>query len=291
MTPPQAPPTTERAARVKREVCWHGHLSVDTIDIAMTPEVGLPQPCGPSCVGPTVTVRLGAASRTFVWGLSGHLASAAFWIARTKDMPAGNGDHRLAGTLAGEVVACIVGGWGVKAEVGLAAYRELERAGIVRTDPPPEAAEVEDVLGRSFKVPGADGSVRYRFPSQRGGRVAAALRYLTEAERPPEDPRLLRAWLLGVPGVGPKTAAWIVRNRTGVNDVAIVDVHVRRAGIAAGFFDPDWRLPVDYDLFERTFLAVATLGGVGAATLDACIWQTLHRLGPQRWPALLGGRD
>lgn len=281
-------PADDHGTSRRRIKCAHDHLDVDALDVRSTGSVGLPKPCGADCAGPTITVRLGDVSRTFTWGLSGHLASAAFWVARTKTMPVGEGNHNLAGTLAGEVVACILGGWGVKAEVGLAAFEELERSSLVRTDPPPEPAEVEELLRRPLAVPGMGGSVRYRFPSQRARRVAAALQHLSEADGPPDDPGPLRSWLQEVPGVGPKTAAWIVRNRAGVEDVAIIDVHVRRAGIAAGFFDPDWRLPGDYDLFEGAFLVVARLGGVSGSMLDACIWQTLHQLGPQRWPALLG---
>ena len=48
------------------------------------------------------------------------------------------------------------------------------------------------------------------------------------------SPVALRDWLLAIPGIGPKTASWIVRNRTGSSAVAIIDVHILRAGTSAG---------------------------------------------------------
>jgi thermostable 8-oxoguanine DNA glycosylase len=120
--------------------------------------------------------------------------------------------------------------------------------------------------------------VRYRFAAQRAARVSAALAILS-ADSAPEDPLALREFLLAFPGVGPKTASWVVRNWTGCDGIAIIDIHVQRAGIGAGFFSPGWRLPRDYDLFERAFCEVAHIGGVATAALDACVWEQMQALG------------
>jgi hypothetical protein len=61
--------------------------------------------------------------------------------------------------------------------------------------------------------------------------------------------------------------------------VAIIDIHVLRAGTTAGFFPRGWRLPKDYARFEAAFLAVARHGDVRPSVLDSCIWGTLSRLG------------
>lgn len=82
-----------------------------------------------------------------------------------------------------------------------------------------------------------------------------------------------------LPGIGPKTASWIVRNQTGSDEVAIIDIHVFRACVAAGIFDPNWKLPGDYWECERAFLRFAQLGQVSSAALDACIWAQMHELG------------
>jgi hypothetical protein len=85
--------------------------------------------------------------------------------------------------------------------------------------------------------------------------------------------------LMTLSGVGPKTASWIVRNYLGSPVVAIIDIHVRRAGQAAGFFDPGWKLPADYFLLERAFLGFAKAAQVAPPELDACIWEQMRQLG------------
>jgi thermostable 8-oxoguanine DNA glycosylase len=88
----------------------------------------------------------------------------------------------------------------------------------------------------------------------------------------------MRNDLMAFPGVGPKTASWIVRNLTGSNDVAILDVHVIRAGQTMGLFPHEIRLPHDYEVLEDLFLKFANGIGVGAASLDALIWSQMRRL-------------
>ena len=53
------------------------------------------------------------------------------------------------------------------------------------------------------------------------------------SQRLPQEPLSLREFLLQLHGIGYKTASWIVRNFTGSDDVAIVDIHLRRAGVIA----------------------------------------------------------
>ena len=74
------------------------------------------------------------------------------------------------------------------------------------------------------------------------------------------------------PGLGPKTASWVVRNHYGSDDVAVLDVHVIRAGVAAGVFDPAWTPGRHYRRMEQLFLAWADQDDVSAADLDAVIW-------------------
>jgi N-glycosylase/DNA lyase len=134
------------------------------------------------------------------------------------------------------------------------------------------------LLQEPLSVAGHSRPLRYRFPRQRAHRIAGALRVLASDE-PPNEPRAMREWLRAVPGIGPKTASWIVRNVTASSEVAIIDIHIRRAGVAIGCFLPRWRLPRDYGKFEHAFLLLAAHGDVPAAQLDATIWFELQRLG------------
>ena len=81
-----------------------------------------------------------------------------------------------------------------------------------------------------------------------------------------------------LPGIGPKTASWIVRNWLGSDDVAILDVHVLRAGILMGLFPEDCRLPKDYEVLEKKFLDFARAIQVRASLLDAIMWRDMRVL-------------
>jgi thermostable 8-oxoguanine DNA glycosylase len=96
----------------------------------------------------------------------------------------------------------------------------------------------------------------------------------------------LRNWLLRLPGVGPKTASWVVRNHLGSDRVAIIDVHLLRAGVIAGVYDPAWTPAKHYDLLEDFFLAWADHGRVSAAALDSIIWADMAGLGRSVYDAL-----
>jgi N-glycosylase/DNA lyase len=177
----------------------------------------------------------------------------------------------------------MLGGYGMAAEVGMAAYLAVLRAGLLDSQTDPSAEDLEACLGQPMTVAGR--TIRYRYPRQRARYLAQALRRL-KANSPPATPESLRTYLLDLVGIGPKTSAWIVRNYTGTDSVAIIDVHVWRAGIAAGFISPQWRLPFDYTRCEVAYLTFASVGGVSASVLDSCIWSQLHELGRHGQPLL-----
>jgi len=211
----------------------------------------------------------------FPWGEIHELGTPAYWVEQTRrygEPPS----YRLGESLAEEVVACILGGHGIPAKVGLAAFASLRAAELLR--PGADANAIAERLREPLPIAGSQRPVRYRFPSQRAARVSAALAIL-DTKPAPKEPLALRDFLLGFPGIGPKTASWVVRNWTGCNGVAIIDIHVQRAGIGAGFFSPFWRLPRDYALFEKAFCEVARIGGVATAALDACMWDQMQALG------------
>lgn len=211
-----------------------------------------------------------------VWGLPENFGSAAYWRYQARAWP-DSGDHRLGSTLVEEVAACILGGHGLPAEVGLAAFRAVRDAGLLSGDHLPSHEPFEEVLTRPLRV--ARGRlVHYRFPRQRARRLAGALGRICEVDEALSGPAM-RDNLLRLPGVGPKTASWITRNRTASPEVAIIDVHVHRAGVAAGFLRDGCQLPRDYLLLERDFLAFAEAAQVPAPRLDACIWAQMHELG------------
>lgn len=220
----------------------------------------------------------------FSWGPYWVFGTASYWISqyRSRFGQTPIGGQALGGSLLEETAACILGGYGIPAEVGLAAFRRLQKARVLRNGVAVSAQRFRRLLESPFELASSgrgqlekepSRSVRYRFARQRADRLANATRYFVNCGPAPSgDPLELRRWLLGIPGVGLKTASWIVRNQTGTDEVAIVDVHLQRAGVAAGFFSPSWEVSRDYTLFEKAFLGFARLGGVPASGLDALIW-------------------
>lgn len=217
--------------------------------------------------------------RTIDWMDESCLGSAAFWVGETRRRPRPQ-TYRMGRTLAEEISLCLLGGYGVNEAMSTGAFWAVRDARLLDTESPPTSAEVEEVLRQPLAIAGYARPVRYRFPSQRAKRVAAAVAALGEEPPPPDlSPRDLRNWLTRLPGVGLKTASWAARNVTRSDDIAVIDIHIRRAGIVAGVFDPNWTLPRDYTVFEEAFCGWAAAGGVPTADMDACVWSTLARLG------------
>jgi len=120
--------------------------------------------------------------------------------------------------------------------------------------------------------------VHYRFPRQRAQRLVEALRALQAQPPPTLDSRAFRDSLMAIKGIGPKTASWIARNHLGAKSVAILDVHVIRAGRIIGLFGKNERLPRDYHRMEERFLEFAQAIGACPAILDAVMWRAMRNL-------------
>src|ERR1700733_3542979 len=141
------------------------------------------------------------------WGLTYEIPSPAFWAAqvwyhrhdRTFD-PAPLGRN-----LAEEVSACLLGGYGMPAEPGWAAFLRLRADGLIA-----RAATESELLARLLEPLDIKGrAVRYRFPKQKARYLAAALKHLRMVS-PRASGRTLRSELLQIPGIGMKTASWVV---------------------------------------------------------------------------------
>lgn len=217
--------------------------------------------------------------RTVRWYDPSYLGTAAFWVEQTRQRrrPA---TYQIGSTLLEEVALCVLGGYGVTEQVAFAAFSRCQHAGLL-TGELFSADMFHAALIEPLTVAGRPRPVRYRFPrpqSESTGPPPSPISTRTHPRRRTAHAEL-RDWLTGVPGVGPKTASWVVRNLTRSDAIAVIDIHIRRAGVAAGVFDPAWKLPRDYLLFEEAFVAWAHLGRVGTADLDACIWSSLASLG------------
>ncbi len=209
------------------------------------------------------------------WGHFSRPFTPAFWRASLwlQDNPAGRFSHnRSRQSIMKETVFCILGGYGIKAEVAQAYFNKMSNAGIFHG-----AGTRETDIRRLLKEPAIyqGRTYGYRFPNQKARYLAQALRSFADHEIPRDDLRL-RDWLLELPGIGRKTAAWIVRNCLGSDNVAIIDIHLQRAGRLMGLFDSRTLCASTYAYFEQRFLAFAKALKVQASALDMLIWKTMR---------------
>lgn len=232
----------------------------------------------PEPIGGQVILAGSGWQRVVPWYDSTYLGTPAFWIEQTRRRPRPT-TYQVGSSLLEEVALCLLGGYGITEQMAYAAFARCRDRGLLIGDQGSES-NLHTALSEPFVLPGRNKPARYRFPVLKAQRLAASIEHLSTGDPPTaDDPRRLRDWLTSLPGVGPKTASWAVRNLTRSDAIAIVDVHIRRAGVAAGIFDPAWKLPRDYRLFEEAFVTWAYIGAVHTADLDACIWSSLASLG------------
>lgn len=209
------------------------------------------------------------------WGAVDELMTPAYWRGQAWQHTESGSfcDFRLGRSLEEEVAACLLGGWGMPAELALAAYarirdRELLHAGTT-------AQELENVLSEPFVYQGRER--KYRFIKQKARYLSVCLARL-DGFVPPADSISLRDRLSELPGIGLKTASWIVRNLRPESEVAILDIHILRVGHHLGLFPEHWQPSTHYRQLEDRFVTFARAIGVSAATLDGLMWDHMRRL-------------
>jgi thermostable 8-oxoguanine DNA glycosylase len=211
------------------------------------------------------------------WGAFDELLTPAYWRGQAWQ-------HEIIGTyerlklgrnLVEEVAACLLGGFGMKAEIGLAAFARLRDRGLLAGAP--SVLELEPALAEPFSIRGV--SRHYRFPRQKARYLSICLERL-EAFSEPSDDADFRDRLAELPGIGLKTASWIVRNYRASNCVAVIDVHILRAGRHIDLFSPDMEPQRHYRALEDSFLRFAAALGAAAGMLDGLIWDYMRRLPP-----------
>ncbi len=200
------------------------------------------------------------------------LFTPAYWYAQYLMRGSANtrsGAHRIGQTFAEELTACILGGYGIPAEVGLAAFCRLRDESLIS-----ELCTDEQLLERRLQEPlwVKGRSVKYRFWRKKAMYLSAAYSAIRTQEIPINDALKLRTKLMTLPGVGLKTASWIVRNWLGSDQVAILDIHVVRAGLLMNLFSPEDDVSKDYPRMEAKFISFSQALGVPTSDLDALIW-------------------
>ena len=205
------------------------------------------------------------------WGAMEAFPTPAYWAYQVyaRRLTGDRINYKLGATLKEEVGACLLGGHGIPASVGLAAFRHIKERGAFGDQPPAE----ETLLGWLTEPMEVEGRlVRYRFAKQKARYLCAALQKLATECPPVATGKALRNWLLDIPGIGYKTASWVARNWLDADDVAILDIHILRAGLLGNFFESNLTVERHYLELEEQFIRFSKGLGVRASELDALMW-------------------
>jgi len=222
-----------------------------------------------------------------LWGAIEAFPTPAYWAYQVlaKRVCGAPPRYRLGMTLTEEVAACLLGGHGIPAPVGVAAFRRLQSLGVLAGTP--TELGLFELLSQPLDVDGRP--IKYRFARQKASYLSAALTQLAEELPPLSSGKALRDWLTQLPGIGYKTASWVARNWLDADDVAIIDIHILRAGALAGFFDESLTVERHYLELEVQFLRFAEAIGVRPSELDAVMWFEMMS-SPRTITELMGGR-
>lgn len=208
------------------------------------------------------------------WGSFAQLYTPAFWKLQylLSDYSNKITSHRLASNIIEEIIMCILGGYGIPSEVGIVAFNRLKDQKLICRGMGFD--KIHDALISPFELPNGR-QIHYRFYNQKSKYIYKFLNRTDLDEIPQGDDLLLRKWLLSIDGIGLKTASWITRNWLKSNSVAILDIHLLRAGKLAGFFDSDEL--TDYLQQEKRYLEFCDALQVQASNMDAIIWSFMKK--------------
>ena len=180
-----------------------------------------------------------------------------------------------------EIIFCLLGGHGVRFELCASAAKIVSDL-----DPFSEHwvdghlyEELISVLELpQFEPPRENGSLRkYRFPTRKARILVEARRWI-HLNAPIEvrleelgETNARREFLCDCPGIGPKTASWVLRNMGYGANLAILDIHVIRAMQDAGRVN-NLKLPDDYAIAEIEFLRWCDELDATPEAFDLFVW-------------------
>ncbi len=210
------------------------------------------------------------------WGSFEHALTPAFWVTQAWQEGEPANGFALCANLVEEVVTCLLNGHGAPAEVGLAASARVIQAMRESGQARMSLERAEALLTEPLSVNGR--RVRYRFANQRAKYLVGCLDGLTQLSEADLADLELRNALCALPGIGPKTASWIVRNRRGSDEVAILDLHIVRACIHMKVFPEDADPARRYFDLEARFLQFCERAQARASVVDAVMWATMRKM-------------
>lgn len=213
------------------------------------------------------------------WGDPWTLFTPSFWLAQAWMSEIDckpTGKYSAKHGIVEELGFCLLGGFGITAELAAAAYDRCWHAGLFsRYETKREAwvAELSEPLQVGSRY------IRYRYPNQKSRFLAAAMDYVRNNELRTDSALALREQLMNIPGVGYKIASWVARNVLDSDEIAILDIHLLRAGRLCGLFTPEQRVERHYKEMESRFLLFCEKLQLRPAELDCLIWEHMRSAG------------
>jgi N-glycosylase/DNA lyase len=181
-----------------------------------------------------------------------------------------------------ELVFCVLGGHAVSFELalsatdavmGLAPFHESWAESQLKQ------RVVDELSTPQFEPRHKDGELRrHRFPIRKANLLIQARSWvlaqgeLTQCLAAIADEDSRRKWLCECPGLGLKSASWLLRTTGLAANLAVLDVHVLRAMAEHSEFECV-RLPRDYTRLEQRFRDWCVELGTTVAALDLFLWQ------------------
>ncbi len=147
------------------------------------------------------------------WGRGDMLDTAAYWALQciTEENPL-QGFTSSDGCLLEEIGFCLLGGFGITADLNGEAFKRLKAAGAFDLSHEILEPEIRNLLSEPLLVDGRPR--RYRFPNQRARRISAMRLKLENINLAGLTLDKIRSLLVDIDGIGPKTSSWILRVRT-----------------------------------------------------------------------------
>lgn len=210
------------------------------------------------------------------WDVAGERYAAAVPLA-------GVGDQELRAQL----LFCLIGGHGISYEHNLSVADRLWALGLFRSDECQLGKRLIEAQLRKaqFDPPRRDGQLRrYRFPKRKADLLYRAQLWLRDYPSLAatltaiKDERDRRDLLCDCPGIGPKSASWLLRNCGYAERLAVLDIHVLRAMQSCGRIDRA-DLARDYEFVEAAYLGWCREYDADPARFDLLVWDfSRHRV-------------
>lgn len=213
------------------------------------------------------------------WGEPWALFTPAYWLSQlwmTGLDKAERSPYMGRGSLVEEVVFCMLGGYGITAELATEVFNRVKSKNLIS-----DLECSHEVWLDQLKEPILlDGKYRhYRYPNQKAKFIAGAMAHIKSTSLSGKMGKELRDELLKINGIGLKTAGWVVRNYLDSDDVAILDIHLIRACQLCNVFSPKQKVERDYLEMEERFLNFCHALGARPAVLDCLIWDQMRNYG------------